>query len=78
MILFLSPYHPLSYQLTIKFIPYYQDMENIFRQLAEKYEIQILGSYDAKLSNCVEKDFFDIMHPDKNCIKKVLDTTSSF
>ena len=78
VILVLSPYHPSSYQLTIKSMPYYLDMEKKFRQLANKYEIQILGSYDAKLSNCEEKEFFDSMHPDKACMKKIVDSISNF
>ena len=78
VVLVLSPYHPSSYELTIKSMPYYLDMEKKFRQLANKYEIQILGSYDAKLSNCEEKEFLDYFHPDKACMKKIVDSTSNF
>ena len=72
VILVLSPYHKPSYELTIQKKPYYLDIEKKFKDLAKGNNIQIIGSYDASKVGCTDNSFYDAMHPDENCMKKVI------
>lgn len=72
VILVLSPYHKPSYELTIQKKPYYLDIEKKFKDLAKGNNIQIIGSYDASKVGCTDSSFYDAMHPDENCMKKVI------
>jgi|TARA_B100001964_G_C14226078_1_gene597720 peptidoglycan/LPS O-acetylase OafA/YrhL len=71
VVLVLSPYHQLSYDLTIKAKPYYLELENKFRQLSEETNIQIVGSYNPLLAKCSGDEFYDYMHPKDSCMKKI-------
>lgn len=72
VILVLAPYYSPSYELTLKKIPAYLDIEKKFTSLAAKYKIKILGSYDSKLVNCKNNEFYDSMHPKDVCMKKLI------
>lgn len=72
IILVLSPYYSNSFELTIKRIPVYLEIEKKFIDLAAKNKIKILGSYNPKLVNCEDNEFYDSMHPKDICMKKLL------
>jgi len=72
VILVLSPYYGPSFELTLKKIPIYLEIEKKFINLATKNKIKILGSYDPKLVNCRDNEFYDSMHPKDVCIKKLV------
>ncbi len=69
--LFLSPYHPNVFKRILKNETKHIMVENIFKELAKKNKIKIFGSYNPINNNCIEKDFFDGMHPKENCLKKI-------
>jgi len=72
VILVLSPYYKPSFELTVKKIPAYLEIENKFINLAVKHKIKIIGSYDSKLANCKNNEFYDSMHPKDLCMQKLL------
>jgi hypothetical protein len=72
VILVLSPYYQPSFELTVKTIPAYLEIENKFINLAAKHKIKILGSYDSKLANCNNNEFYDSMHPKDLCMQKLV------
>lgn len=72
VILVLSPYHHPSYQLTVQTKPFYLDAENKFRELSKETNIKLVGSYDASLTFCDSKEFYDHMHPKNSCMAKIL------
>ena len=37
-----------------------------------KHKIKILGSYDSKLVNCKNNEFYDSMHPKDICMQKLV------
>ena len=47
-------------------------IENKFRGLANKLNIQIIGSYDPVKVGCTNIDFYDGMHPKNECMKRIL------
>jgi hypothetical protein len=71
VILVLSPYYGPSFELTVKKIPVYLEIEKKFINLAAKNQIKIVGSYNPKLVNCNDNDFYDSMHPKDVCMKKL-------
>ncbi len=71
VLLFLSPYHHDSYDLTIKAIPAYLEMEKKFKELALKKNIEILGSYDPEQTECLKSEFYDVYHPKGSCVSKI-------
>ncbi|MBF0220263.1 MAG: hypothetical protein HQL49_12165, partial [Gammaproteobacteria bacterium] len=77
IILILSPYHPKLYERIKNEQKIVIDMEKIFHNIAKKYKIKILGSYDPAQVGCKETDFYDGMHPRDNCMKRVLSYTRS-
>lgn len=72
VILVLSPYYNPSFELTIKEIPMYLEIEKKFINLAHKNQVKILGSYDSKLLNCENNEFYDSYHPKSSCMKKAI------
>ncbi len=74
VVLVLSPYHKPSYDLTIQKKPYYLDIEKKFKDLAKRNNIQIIGSYDSSKVGCADDSFYDAMHPDDDCMKKVINS----
>lgn len=70
--LFLSPFHPDSYQFTLNEVPQYEEVEKIYNNLAKKYNIKILGSYDAEINFCKNNEFYDSIHPKQDCLKKIV------
>ncbi len=71
VILLLTPYHLPSYELTIKEIPDYLEVEKKFKKLGKDTRIQIIGSYNPLNINCQENEFFDHMHPKETCMIKI-------
>ena len=71
VILVLSPYYSPSYELTIKEKPFYLELEKKFKELSKETNIQIIGSYNPLLTTCSADEFFDSMHPEPSCMKKI-------
>lgn len=72
IVLVLAPYHPDMYDRLKKEFPLYLEIEAIFRKVASEQGVNIVGSYDPSLVGCKEADFFDGIHPNDFCMKKVL------
>ena len=72
VVLILSPYHPKLYDIIKKEQKPHIKIESEFRNLANKLNIQIIGSYDPAITGCVNIDFYDGMHPKDECIKKIM------
>jgi len=73
IVLVLSPYHPDSYVITIEKKPVYEEIEKKFKDLALKNSIRIIGSYNPKIYQCGNNEFYDNQHPKKSCIKKIIE-----
>ena len=73
IILFLTPYHEKSYNLSIKDIKSYLYTEDKFKLLAQEAKIKILGSFDPSINDCKKNEFHDDYHPNRKCIIKILD-----
>ena len=72
IILVLAPYYYPSFELTVKEIPAYLEIEKNFTNLASKHKIKIIGSYNPKLANCGIEEFYDSMHPKDTCMQKLI------
>ena len=71
IILVLSPYHSESYKLTLKKIPYYQDVEKKFIRLAKDKSIKLIGSYSMEKTECEDDEFYNGDHPKSSCMTKI-------
>ena len=69
--LVLSPYHPELYKLAETKKPIFLEIEDWYRNFAEKNEIRIIGSYDGALVGCNENEFTNGMHPKNSCMNKL-------
>lgn len=49
------------------------EIESLYRRLAERNNVAIVGSYDPIKAGCGESEFFDGMHPTSSCMKKIVD-----
>lgn len=72
VILVLTPYHPKLYEMMMKKQKTHIKIEGEFRNLANKLNIQIIGSYDPARAGCANIDFYDGMHPKDGCMKRIL------
>lgn len=74
--LILSPYHPKAFreiQLNrLNFI----EIEKTFRDISRRTKVNIIGSYNPKLSNCAAEEFYDGMHPRESCMTKILSNSN--
>lgn len=73
VVLILTPYHPKLYQRMKNERPIFLSMEEEFRALAKRNNIDIVGSYNPLVSNCTAEEFYDGMHPKETCMRKILD-----
>ena len=69
--LILSPYHPQVYQMMATEKPIFLEIENWYREFADRNSIRIIGSYDGNTVGCRENEFSDGAHPTASCMKKL-------
>ena len=69
--LILSPYHPQLYQMMATQKPIFLEIENWYREFADRNSIRIIGSYDGNTVGCRENEFYDGMHPTESCMQKL-------
>ena len=69
--LILSPYHPQLYQMMATEKPIFLEIENWYREFADRNSIRIIGSYDGNTVGCRENEFYDGAHPTASCMKKL-------
>lgn len=48
--------------------------ETYFRSLADRFNLTVLGSYDAGASGCSDAEFVDGLHPTHVCLARILST----
>lgn len=72
IILILSPYHPSLYNRMINEKPVFNQIEEIYKKYTKTLGVQVIGSYDPSRTNCNASEFFDLMHANDICIKKIL------
>ena len=72
VVIFLTPFEPSSYELTIEEKPIFLEIEKMFIDLARKNSIKVIGSFNPSKNNCKNNEFFDNLHPTKSCTSKVL------
>jgi hypothetical protein len=72
--LVMMPYHPKTYEL-LSSSPKYNiinEVEKTMIQLSDDLAVPVSGSYNPKVSECLDEEFFDGMHPKEGCLKKVI------
>ncbi|MDB9790393.1 acyltransferase [Gammaproteobacteria bacterium] len=69
--LILSPYHPQLYQMMSTQKPIFLEIENWYREFADRNGIRIIGSYNGNAVGCKEDEFYDGMHPTGSCMQKL-------
>ena len=72
VIFVLPPYHPDLYSLLADEKQVILNIEDRFRNLARKYGVELVGSYDPRRVGCSKSEFYDGMHPTSACMAKVL------
>jgi peptidoglycan/LPS O-acetylase OafA/YrhL len=72
IILFLTPYHPSVYKLSLLDRNLLNITESKFKSMAKEKNVQIVGSYNPNLCGCIAYDFYDGIHPKDNCIELIL------
>jgi hypothetical protein len=79
VIIFLSPFHPITKSRMIKMKEYsgVDKLENYLQSLSVNKNISVMGSYDPKKCGCKENEFFDGHHIKQSCVDKILNTIHS-
>lgn len=76
VVVVLSPYHPVAYDLMQKDRRVFLGIENSFVEMGKRLGIKVVGSYNPGVVGCEPFDFYDGMHPKASCMKKVLRSLS--
>lgn len=74
VIIYLPPYHPIAYDIAQNRKDYYGGMflaETYCRELAQKYEIALYGSYSPYALGLTNADFMDDLHIKQASLKKI-------
>ena len=71
VIFVLQPYNPDLYSLIADKKQVILDIEERFRDLARKYGVELVGSYDPRRVGCSKSEFYDGLHPTSACMTKV-------
>jgi len=70
VVIILSPYSQKLYSTLQDNHPILVN-ENLIRDISKELNIQIYGSYDPSLTNCLESEFNDLFHPNSSCMGKI-------
>lgn len=76
LIFFLAPYHPIVYdyfKINAKYKIVLQT-EKYYKELAKKYNLKLLGSFNPHIFKLKNIDFYDGMHCNVNAIKTIFAT----
>ncbi len=73
VVLYLPPYHPYVYEQLINSDKYeiILDAQEEFIQIATENKSIVVGSYDPADIPCSMDEFYDGMHPQETCIKRI-------
>jgi len=71
-----SPYHPNLYSKMLSNNSVHIEIERYLKDIASDLGVNIVGSYNPKVNGCMSADFYDGMHPQELCMKKVLNGIS--
>lgn len=74
VVLMLSPFHPMV-ATARKHAREWADVgriEHLVRQVADRHGIEVRGSYDAAQAGCGAGEFYDAVHPRRDCIARIL------
>jgi peptidoglycan/LPS O-acetylase OafA/YrhL len=77
IILVMSPYHPAMFDMMKHERQQFLQIEDKYRNLAARNEIEIVGSFDPVTVGCPVGEFFDGMHPNDQCMMRLLKKISS-
>ena len=72
VILFLTPFHNESYNLTAKENSKLINIQKQFKDIGYNNSIKILGSYNPDEVGCTNEEFIDFLHPNTKCINKII------
>lgn len=69
-----TPFHPVYYDgvQNSSLANTFEQVDAIARQFAEKYGVEIVGSYDPREVGCSEDQFIDFHHSRRECLQAVL------
>ena len=73
VVLVLTPFHQLSYDLTKKETSVFLELEEKFRALSKREGVRIVGSYDPSKTKCKLTEFYDSLHPKGICMKRIVE-----
>ena len=73
VILFLAPFSPNQcvYSFDQNLNPGFAKAEAWLRDLAEKYDIRLIGGYDSRPFGLTDEQYIDYSHPDKSAVRTV-------
>jgi hypothetical protein len=74
LVIFLPAYHPIAYDILMKdqFNRNIMKAQEFYKDLAQRYDIEVVGSYNPSDDGLVETDFYDAMHLRPEGVQKVL------
>ncbi|MGE0739009.1 hypothetical protein [Sulfurimonas sp.] len=68
----ITPYHPSVFKDgEIKPVAHMKEVENMAKEIASKYNINLYGSFFPENIGCKENEFFDFMHATTECLNKI-------
>ena len=68
----LAPYEFHSYKMTINKYSAYLEAEKQYKEIAKKYSLKIIGSYNLDNTMCENNEFLDHYHPNDDCMLKII------
>lgn len=74
LVIFLPAYHPIAYDILMKdqFNRNIMKAQEFYKDLAKRYDIEVVGSYNPSDDGLLETDFYDAMHLRPEGVKKML------
>lgn len=68
----ITPYHPKVFKNgETKPVQHMREIENLAKLLANKYSINLYGSFFPEHIGCKKNEFLDFMHPSNECLDKI-------
>ena len=71
VIFLLTPYHPKVFQGDRKIQEHISKMNIKIKQISDKLNINVYGSYYSQVLGCSSSEFYDYMHPKLECLNKI-------
>ncbi|MBU0633185.1 hypothetical protein KKA17_11130 [bacterium] len=67
----MTPYHPNVFQIKSESVNHMRAVDKVVNDISKELKIKVYGSFFPEKLGCLNDEFYDIMHPTKQCLDRI-------